>query len=194
MTNIIELLSSKEKNRLNIRKLTKGETLFHEDDLCEEIGILIRGKLLIASYLEDGREMIYNTIEEGMIFGNNLLFSSSPYYKGDITAETESELCLIRKADLLEILKNNEAFLLAYLKIQSDLGKALNQRIRLLSIASARERFLFYLHEQHGLLQYESITRLSKDLYLSREVLSRLISVLTKEKIIIKDNKTIRLL
>ena len=194
MANICDLLTDEEKLYLETRKLIKGETVFHEDDICKEIGIVQEGKLIIISYQSDGSEIIYNTINEGMMFGNNLLFSSKPYYKGDITAEKETILCLIRKDKLIKILQNNEEFLLAFLKVQSDMSKVLNQRIRLLSISSARERFLAYLHENHGTIHYDSISRLSKDLYLSREALSRLISILSSEKIIIKENKTIRLL
>ena len=194
MTNICDLLKDEEKLYLETRKLTRGETVFHEDDLCNEIGVVQEGQLIIISYQPDGSEIVYNTINEGMMFGNNLLFSSKPYYKGDITAEKETILCLIRKDKLLKILQNNEKFLLAFLKVQSDMSKILNQRIRLLSISSARERFLAYLHENHGTIRYDSISRLSKDLYLSREALSRLISILSSEKIIIKENKTIRLL
>ena len=194
MTNICDLLTNEEKQYMETRKLVKGETVFHEDDLCNELGIVKQGQLIIISYQNDGSEIIYNTINEGMMFGNNLLFSSKPYYKGDISAEKETILCLIRKDRLLKILRENEEFLLAYLRIQSDMSKILNQRIRSLSISSAKERFMAYLYENHGVIHYDSISRLSKDLYLSREALSRLISRLSEQKIIIKENKTIRLL
>lgn len=192
--NILSLLKNSEKKYLIYRKLNKNETLFHEGDRCEDIGIVVSGSLRIVSYLESGNEVIYNILQEGMIFGNNLVFSSEPYYKGDIVAQSETQIALINKDDLLKFLGTNRDFLLEYLKIQSDFGKSLNNRIKLLSMNSARERFLFYLHDHHNVITYQSITQLAGQLYLSREVLSRLIGSLCREKVIIKTNKTIRLL
>ncbi len=194
MNDILSLLKNDERQRLIIRKLEKDQTLFHEGDLCEQIGILMKGQIAIISYLPDGRQIIYNRLREKEIFGNNLLFSSDPFYKGNIIAEEETQVALLSKDDLICILSRNKEFLEEYLKIQSDLGKKLNSRIRLLSLAGAEERFLLYMHEHRDLLTYASISDLAKDLYLSREALSRLLSRFEKEKRIIRERKTIRLL
>lgn len=191
---ITDLLENKEKKLLISNTLLRNETLFHEGDHCTQIGIVIDGSISIISYLPDGSEVIYNTLEKGEIFGNNLIFSSEPYYKGDIIARTDCSLYLIRKEDLLQILQKNSVFLNEYLRIHSDFSKKLNSRIRLLSISSARERFLYYLYDHKSQLTYTSISELARELYLERETLSRLLSRLNKEKIIIQQNKSIRLL
>ena len=66
--------------------------------------------------------------------------------------------------------------------------------VKLLSLDSARERFIYYLEYHHRHIKIESITRLSKELSLTRETLSRLISSLIKEKIIIKEKQLIKLI
>ncbi|MBR5341303.1 MAG: Crp/Fnr family transcriptional regulator [Erysipelotrichaceae bacterium] len=191
---ITELLTDKEKERCIIRKISKGDTLFHENDSCNEIGIVLKGKIEIVSYLNDGSELIFNTISEGGLFGNNLIFSSEPYYKGNVIALSDAEIMLIKKELLIELLENNSAFLIEYLHILSDTGKQLNSRIRLLSIASAEERFFCYLHDHKNRITYTSVSQLARELYLSREAVSRLLYRLVKEKKIIKSDKTIRLL
>ena len=148
----------------------------------------------IISYLQDGTEIIYNRLQTDDVFGNNLLFSSDPRYKGNIIAKSDCQIALLKKEQLIRLLKNNEAFLKEYLKIQSDQGKKLNSRIRLLSQNSARARFFCYMHDHHDRISYTSINDLAKDLYLSREALSRLLSSLEKEKRIIRERKTIHLL
>ncbi|MBO7677987.1 MAG: Crp/Fnr family transcriptional regulator, partial [Erysipelotrichaceae bacterium] len=125
------------------------------------------------------------------IFGNNLIFSSEPYYKGDVIAEGKTLIGLIGKDDLIAILQNNSDFLKEYLKIQSDSSKALNNRIRLLSIQSAQDRFLFYMHEHKNRITYDSIEHLARKMYLSREALTRLLSRLQKNNSIIRENKVI---
>ena len=192
--NIIELLTEKEKRHIKYINLKKSQTLFFENDLCLDIGIMISGEVTIKSYLNDGKEIIYNILKKGDIFGNNLIFSSNPYYKGNIIASTDCEIGLISKEDLLYIFNKNETFLKEYLKIQSNFSKSLNNRIKLLSIDSAKERLLFYLHENKNEINFDSITSLAAELYLSRESLSRTISKLKKDRYIIKDKKIIRLI
>ena len=192
--NIIAILNEKEKERLIYKELRKGETLFYENDCCEEIGIVKYGKLLITSYPENGNPIIYNRLKEDDMFGNNLLFSSQPFYKGDVIAESDSGIILIKKDVLIGFLEENTDFLLAYLQIQADSGKRLHSRIRLLSIDSAQERFITYLRENGNKITYSSVSDLADDLFIRRETLSRLLSKLIKNKVVIKDGKTVRLL
>ena len=192
--NIIALLNEKEKERLIYKELRKGETLFYVNDCCREIGIVKYGKLLITSYPENGNPIIYNRLKEDDMFGNNLLFSSQPFYKGDVIAESDSGIILIKKDVLIGFLEENTDFLLAYLQIQADSGKRLHSRIRLLSIDSAQERFITYLRENGNKITYSSVSDLADDLFIRRETLSRLLSKLIKNKVVIKDGKTVRLL
>jgi len=192
--NIIALLNEKEKERPIYKELRKGETLFYENDRCGEIGIVKYGKLLITSYPENGNPIIYNRLKEDDMFGNNLLFSSQPFYKGDVIAESDSGIILIKKDVLIGFLEENTDFLLAYLQIQADSGKRLHSRIRLLSIDSAQERFITYLRENGNKITYSSVSDLADDLFIRRETLSRLLSKLIKNKVVIKDGKTVRLL
>lgn len=191
---ILSLLDKQEERFLKEKKLLKGEILFHESDECQKIGVVRQGSLIISSFLENGKQIVYSRLKENDLFGNNLLFSTSPYYKGDVIALQDSIVDLIEKEDLLYLLKNNTEFLKEYLKIQSDNGKNLHLRIRLLSIESAKERLFYLLHENGNELFVPSVSSLARDLQLSRETLSRLLSKLTKEKYIIKEGKHIRLL
>lgn len=191
---ILDTLKPAQQKLLNMRFLKKGTVLFHENDKCESIGIVINGQISIVSYLIDGKEIVYNQITNNGIFGNNLVFSSEPYYKGNIIVDVDSEIAFINKKDLVKLLSDNDLFLTEYLKIQSDFGKTLNNKIKLLSIDSAEERFYFYMHEHSNAIKYSSISDLAKKLYLKRETLSRLISKLLKQKKIKKDKEYITLL
>ena len=184
MKTIFDLLNEKEKTLTRTFTLQKDEILFHEGDECFSIGIVKKGVISISSYSYQGVEMNYNTILEGGIFGNNLLFSSDPFYKGNVISKTLSEVVLIDKVALLNILQNNPLFLKEYLSIQSNFSKALNNKIKILSFNKARDRFLYYLSSHNNDVKYRSITSLAVELNLSREVLSRLISSLKKEGII----------
>ena len=171
----------------------KNETLFFEGDQCTKIGIVINGKINIVSYLDDGKEIIYNIINKGEMFGNNLIFSSSPFYRGDVVAQEESEIAFVTKENLLKALSNDQSFLEEFLKAQSDFSKTLNFKIKLLTIDSAKERIKYYLTFHNNLITYKSITKLAKELYLTREALSRTLYKMQSNGEVLIANKNIRL-
>ena len=189
---ILNTLSKKELSKIKTNVYKKDSVIFHEDDKCESIGIVLEGEIIISSFLDDGNEVIYNHIHKDGLFGNNLVFSSSPLYKGNIICESDCKIAFIEKDFLIKLLKTNNEFLLNYLNIESNNSKQLNDRIRLLSMPNAIDRFYYLLHNANGKIEYDSISSLAKDLYLQRETLSRLISKLEKQKKIIKDNNSIR--
>lgn len=188
MNNLLDALTKEEKVRLKIVHIAKESILFSEGEICEYVGLVFRGELKIVSYLEDGKEIIYNTIKEGQMFGNNLIFSSNPVYRGDVAANKETYLYLISKEKLISLLKTNEEFLLAYLQTQSDFGKDLNLNIKLLTLNNAKERVLYFLKTKGDKIEYKTITELAKRIFLTREVLSRTLHELERDQVIsIKD-------
>lgn len=192
--NILETLKPSQLKEISIKDLKKGSILFREDDKCDCVGVVIKGSVSIITYLSDGNEVIYNTLGENEIFGNNLLFSSEPYYKGNVVTNVDSKIALIYKDQLVKLIKTNDSFMFEYFKLQSNFGKSLNNRIKLLSIDSAEDRFYFYLHENKNKISYSSISGLAKLLYMKRETLSRLVSRLEKQKRIKRTKNTIEII
>ncbi len=194
MNNLPDSLTKEEKLRLKIVHVNKDAILFSEGDVCEYVLLVFRGELKIASYLEDGKEIVYNIIGEKMMFGNNLIFSSNPIYRGDVIANKETYLYLIPKEKLISLLQTNEQFLLAYLETQSNFGMGLNMNIKLLTLNNAKERILYFLKTNNDKIEYKSITDLAKRLFLTREVLSRSLHELERQSVIsIKDKKIIKI-
>lgn len=182
--NILSLLDKQERQLVSVRSYNKNDALHREGDKCEEITIVSEGKIKIVSYSFSGKEIVFNELGKNQIFGNNLLFSSEPNYKGNVISVDKSIVVTIKKDNLITLLSSNKEFLKEYLKIQSDFGKSLNSRIKLLSIDSALERFEYYLFINKGEIEFKTITSLATELGLKRETLSRLISKLEKENVI----------
>ena len=137
---LLNVLSKKEHQLVKGYQIAKNNTLFHEGDVCENIGIIVSGKIDIVSYSFEGKEQIINSLKAGEIFGNNLLFSTEPIYRGDVVAKEKSVVAFINKENLIYLLQNNQEFLQLYLKAQSDKAKLLTARIQLLSFTNAEER------------------------------------------------------
>jgi len=186
MIKILEILKSIKNPEMKMVTLQKGQILFHEDDLCGNICVVLEGHIVISSFTYNGNEVVYNSITNGGVFGNNLIFSTDPYYRGNVIAKEESIIYIISKKALIFLMQNNEEFLIEYLKIQSEFGKELNLKIKLLSFQSAEERFLYFLYINKNKITFKNITILASMLFMQRETLSRLISKLEQKKIIIR--------
>ena len=182
-----------EEHNVQSLPFRKGEILFRENERCSRVGYVKRGALQISSYDHHGNEILYNTIRAGQIFGNNLIFSSEPYYRGDVSALEDGEVLLIDQEELLELLSEDRDFLKNYLRIQSDFSKQLNARIKLLSFEKAEDRLFYHLQSHGGSIVYSSVSALSRELQIKRETLSRLLSRLEKEKTLLRTKNRITL-
>lgn len=191
---IIDLLTKEESKLIKLQRYKEGEVLFYENDVCESLGIVKSGEITISSITFKGNEIIYNRLTHGQLFGNNLLFSSDNKYRGDVKATSKCEVYLISKDNLIKILMSNARFLNEYLAFQSNFAKSLNSQIKLLSFTSAEERFLYYLFINDDHIKYKNVTTLAQSLYLTREVTSRLLSKLEKEKRILRTSHDVLLL
>lgn len=191
---ILRSLSDAQLERFQKITFQKGEILHQEGDICIKISFVIKGSIRIASYSLNGNEIVYNQIQSGGMFGNNLAFASDNQYRGNVIASSDGYLLQIDKSLLLKLLQENEEFLFDYLQVESDFVKKLNSKMKLMSFPLAEERldYLFYL--QGNEIAFSSISNLAKELFLSREVLSRLIHKEEKNgKLKIEKNKLIRL-
>ena len=191
---LLNVLSKKEHKLVQGYQVTKNSIIYHEGDLCENIGIVVSGKIDIASYSFEGKEQIINSLKAGDIFGNNLLFSSEPVYRGDVIAKEKSVIAFINKENLVYLLQNNQDFLNLYLKAQSDKAKVLTARIQLLSFTNAEERLFYYASKNNGVIVFKNVTTLAATIGVQRETLSRLLTSLIKRHLIKKEKGKITVL
>ena len=191
---LLNVLSKKEHQMVKGYQIAKGNIIHHEGDVCENIGIIISGKIDIVSYSFGGKELLINSLKSGDIFGNNLLFSSSPVYRGDVIAKEKCVVAFINKENLIYLLQNNREFLDLYLNIQSDWGKSLNARIQLLSFPNAEERLFYYASKNNGVITFKNVTTLAATIGVQRETLSRLLTNLIERHLIKKEKGKITII
>ena len=182
--NILLNLSKDEKKLLEVKSLKKNDILYREDEKCESISIVVSGEIKISTTSFEGKELIYNVLSKNDVFGNNLIFSDEPFYKGDVIATKDSTIVIIKRENLLTLLQSNREFMISYLNVHSNFSKKLNSTIKLLSYSSAEERLRFYLFNNGGSIKVKSVSELANILHLQRETLSRLLTKLEKENVI----------
>ncbi len=191
---LLQVLSKKEHKLVNGYQVTKNSVIAHEGDNCENIGIIVSGKVDIVSYAFKGKEMLLNSLKAGDIFGYNLIFSSEPIYRGDVIAKEKCVIAFINKENLIFLLQNNQDFLKLYLQAQSDFGKSLNARIQLLSFTNAEERLFYFASKNDNVIIFKNVTALAAQIGIQRETLSRLLTSLVKRHLIKKEKGKITFL
>lgn len=191
---LLNVLNKEEHKLVKGYQVAKNNVIFHEGDVCETIGIIISGKVDIISYSFEGKELLINSLKAGEIFGNNLIFSSEPLYRGDVIAQEKSVIAIINKENLVYLLQNNKDFLNLYLKAQSDKAKLLTSRIQLLSLVNAEERLFYYASKNDNVIVYKNVTALAATIGVQRETLSRLLTSLIKRHLIKKEKGKITVL
>ena len=189
--NIKKIISDDTYSSLDIRCYDEETLLFHEDEKCEVVCYVIKGEVNIISYSNNGEENLISRIVEDEFFANALVFSKSPYYLGEVVVRKGTTLIIIPKEKLLDMLKCEE-FLEYYLRQMSEKTIYMSSRNKLLAIKNIRARIIYYLELNKGKV-HMSVTELSKELVLPRPSVSRELSNMIDEGIIIKKGRNIYL-
>ena len=177
----------------------RGDIIFTNNEECTSVGFVIKGAIKITSITFLEKEETISYIKENEMFGNALIFSSNPHYLGDVIAEKKSTIIFINKKELIKLLQTNESFLNLFLKEISDKSIKIKKQNKLFAHKNIKDRILFYLKEisnqqRSSTIYITSITKLSLELSLPRPSVSRELSNLEKENLIIKNKKKITLL
>lgn len=172
-------------NLFIIKTFNKNDMIFNEGDECKYLSLVLKGSVLINTYTFFEEEYNIITINENDLFGEFLLFHSNPFFLGDVSAFKSTELALITKDKLLNILQSDKTFLNNYLSIMSNKSIAFQQKIKILSQKSIKDKILFFLSEtskrtKSKTIKIKSKKQLALFLNIPRPSLSR-------ELIILKD-------
>lgn len=184
--NLISTLNKNQKELLKIRHFKKNEIIFNEEDECNKLGIILKGQVSISTYTLLEKTYDIKTLNEDDIFGEFLLFTDKPYYLGYVASTKETDIAFINKNDLYKIIKENETFFNQFMmQISNDVIKIQN-KIKVLSQKTVREKVLFYIKN-------EIKRTASNTIYInSKEELAKIINIprptLSRELILLKND------
>jgi len=185
-------------DRIEVRDYPSGFTFAIESDVSKSIGIVLEGKILIKAYTLKGSNFTLNSIEQGQIFGDILIFSNDHNtFPGSLITQGKTKIALIPNKTFKKFLFNDNDLLKNFLRLLSDKSYSLNYKSRLLSQDSVRDKILFYLLHQKRIQKTNVIKlnmtkeELANQLFVQRPSLSRELGKMKKDKIIDYDRYTI---
>jgi CRP-like cAMP-binding protein len=135
----LNLQELEEVSRLiYLKGFKRKKIIFLEDTPSRTVYILKSGNVKTFKSLPDGRDQIINILLPGDMLGFDSLYDD--HYSCTAEAIQDSELCCIKKSDLIDLLKHNPEVGIKFIKIMNrELNRA-QDRIRDLGLKDARER------------------------------------------------------
>ena len=176
------------KNLYKEKIYKRGEVIFNEGEVCERIGFIEYGHVSISTISYANNEYEIKSLKDNSFFGAFVLFSASPYYLGSAVAKVNTKVIFFSKDNLLKAFKD-ENFLINYLKLTTKESLQTQQKIKILSQSSIKEKILFLLNENKNrnntnIYKIKSKESLAKLINCPRPSLSRVLIELRNENII----------
>lgn len=197
MINFYNDLLDSEKKYFKIVEYNAFDIIFNEHDVCNHLGIVLKGEVLISTITYNEKEEIINTIKEHDVFGDILLFASNNIYLGDVIAIKKSIVALITKDNLLTLLTQRKELLTKYLSHLSNKSLNIKLQSKLLSHKNIEDRIMYFLStvkNKDNIYEYKSITDIANKLSLPRPSVSRSMTILENKGLIKKEKKKIYIL
>jgi len=109
---IIERIGSYMK----IRKIPRGTTIFTKGDPGTGLIGVLNGNVKISVASADGRDIVFNIMQPGEIFGEIALLDGHPR-TADATAMSDCELMVIERRDFIQFLRSQPDMTLKFIEI-----------------------------------------------------------------------------
>ena len=177
-----------------IKEYKRGEIIKNEGTICEEVGLILSGSVSISNVTLNNEEFLIDNLNIGDFFGENLIFLDNNLYPGNIIASQSSQIIFFSKENFIKFLSLDNKFQFYYLNYISRKFMSIQKRIKILSQPRIKDKFLYYIQNEmlsanKDYVIIKSITSLAAYLNVPRPSLSRTISDLIDEEIIIKHKK-----
>jgi len=182
-------------NLVNSKKVQRKSIVVQEGEAGESMYIIIRGSVKISYYSSDGQEVVLTVLRGGAFFGEMALLDREPR-SATVTTLEDCELGQIRRADFEHLLHNTPSITLKLLtEVVARLRRTstILERISTMDVPHRLFDFIRNFCEEHGypenadsyLAKLPTHQLIADQLSTSRETISRAISRLKQEKIIV---------
>lgn len=128
---------------------SKDEIIAFEGEDINRVGIVLEGTINVQKHYISGKVLNINHLKKGDLFGEVIIFSSMDKYPSTIVCDKRCKVAFIYKEDIVKLCKNDTKFLTKFMGILSNKILMLNNRVRVLSYSTIREKIADYLLNQY---------------------------------------------
>jgi CRP/FNR family transcriptional regulator/CRP/FNR family cyclic AMP-dependent transcriptional regulator len=127
-----------------VKTFNKNYMVFEEGEKRDTLYIVLKGRVKVSLYDEDGREYILDIIGKDGFFGELSLFEELSGFANVMTLE-QSELLMIRRNDFMRFLRDKKDFAVSMIKELSKRLRAANEKLKRFAFLGVEGRILEYL-------------------------------------------------
>jgi CRP-like cAMP-binding protein len=163
-----------------------GRRMLNAGDPCRALLVLVKGQAESRMSGEEGRELLVDHLKAPMLLAPAFLFATPNIIPVEVNAVTDCVVWHINREAFFEFLQQEPTVLKVFLEVLSNRGHFLSKKMRTFAVNSLRNRILEYL-EANGSIT--SVADVAQQLGATRPSLSRVLSDMLDEGVIIKKEK-----
>ncbi|HLO97231.1 MAG TPA: Crp/Fnr family transcriptional regulator [Fimbriimonas sp.] len=172
-----------------VRRIEKGQTLFHQGAEGFEVFVVMSGKLRVASISDQGHMVTLATRFSGEVIGEMAILEQMPR-SATVIAERNSRLLVLSRDAFTRLVETNPQIALGLLQHLSGRVREVSQALLEIRAEPLRNRVLNYLASntnEEGVAAFDVPQRVvAQEIGCSREALSRNLAMLCEEGMIAK--------
>lgn len=179
----------------------KGEYIYFQDDIADKVYFVKKGKVKIGTISEDGKEIIKAILQNGEVFGEQVLLGDDRH--NDFAQVSENSCLLVmKKEDFKSLILKNQILSFRITEILGQKLKKIEKKLESLIFLDARTRIVEFLREMateygqrvgyetlvHNSLTHQDIAKLTAT---SRQTVTTVLNELREQNQIYFDRKRI---
>lgn len=179
---------------LYVNAYYRGQLIFQEGENGDALFVVLKGRVKVCLYDEEGREYVLDVIGKDGFFGELALLDELPRSANAIAMES-CDLMIVRRNDFLKLLMENPSISINILKVLAGRLRVADERIKWLAFLNVEGRILKYLLEigvRSGIKMKDYIIiekgpsqiEIANSCGCSRETVSRMMASLVKKGVI----------
>ena len=166
-----------------------GRRMLNPGDPCRALMVLVEGQAEAKMMGEEGREVLVDHLKAPMLLAPAFLFATPNIVPVEVNAVTNCAVWHINREAFFEFIQHEPNVLRAFLEVLSERGHFLSRKMRTFAVNSLRNRVIEYL-EANGSIT--SVASAAQQLGATRPSLSRVLSEMLDEGLVVKDGKGYR--
>lgn len=181
-----------ENISFSIVEYKKDEIIFFRGENVENLSIILKGSAKTEMINNSGKTILIDQLNENALIAPAFIFGSQNEFPVDVIAIKDITIIQLNKNDLLKEMQKNKTLLNNFLEDISNRCQFLSKKLWVnFEVRSLREKVIEFanMNSKNGIIQFSpSISEIAKKLGVLRPALSREISKLKKEGILIPVN------
>lgn len=166
-----------------------GKLILRAGDPCRSLMVLVEGEAEAKMMGEEGREVLVDKLKAPMLLAPAFLFAAENSVPVEVSTVTDCAVWHINREAFFRLMQTEPSVLKEFLEVLSNKGRFLSGKMRSFAVKGLRNRVVEYL-EAHGAIT--TVAAAAQELGVTRPSLSRVLSEMLDEGLVVKDEKGYR--